>query len=87
MTLTLEDIAKAVGLILVLIGIYAAWRTRVQKEVNNERDIKDIKERQDRDKAEMLREIMNNREEIRSLKEYYKELSERLFDALFPKRK
>jgi cell division protein FtsL len=75
MTLTLEEIAKAVGLILVLIGIYAAWRKRVQREVNNERDIQELREK-----------INENRKRIDELDEHYKEMVDRLYDNLFPKR-
>jgi hypothetical protein len=86
MTITLEVLLKGITLISVLIGIYLIWRKRVQKEVNNERDIRELKERQERDKAELQKEIMNNRDEIRALKDYYGELTDRLLDNLFPKR-
>lgn len=75
MTLTLEEIAKAVGLILVLIGIYAAWRGRVKREVNNERDIQELREK-----------VNENKERIDELDAHYKEMVDRLYDNLFPKR-
>jgi cbb3-type cytochrome oxidase subunit 3 len=75
MTLTLEEIAKAVGLILVLIGIYAAWRARVKREINNERDI-----------LELRQKIQENKDRIDQLDEHYKEMVDRLYDNLFPKR-
>lgn len=83
MVIELEDVAKMVGALLALLGIYALWRKRVQKEVNNERDIIELR----KDIQANREQIQANKEDIKRLDEHYKEMVDRLYDNLFGKRK
>lgn len=71
-----ESIIKIVGLIAVLLGIYAVWRRRVQKEVNNERDIQELREK-----------VENNRKRIDELDNHYKEMVNRFYDFITGKKR
>lgn len=71
-----ESIIKIVGLIAVLITIYAVWRGRIQKEVNNERDIRELKEK-----------IDTNSRRIDELDGHYKEMVNRFYDFITGKKR
>lgn len=76
MTQEWENIIKIVGLIAVLISIYLVWRARVQKEVNNERDIKELRER-----------VTKNEQRLDQFDSHYKEMVNRFYDFITGKKR
>ena len=76
MTLTVDEIVKIAGFLVTISVLYALLRSRIKKEANMERDIKQLQE-----------DVKINSGRLDSLEDHYRGIVDRLYDNLFPKKK